>query len=162
MPADILTYSCYLPDLGTLVIRERQQKLLSVVWSDDISVENVVAPPTSQLGRKLTELLYAYVRGERVHFINLPFEMTGSIWMQSVLHVVSKIPYGCTMSYGEVARSLNCPLSSRAVGQALNRNPFCVLIPCHRVIASSGALTGYVGGLKRKAYLLQLEKSQLC
>jgi methylated-DNA-[protein]-cysteine S-methyltransferase len=70
---------------------------------------------------------------------------------------VSAIPYGRTRSYGQLARELGDPGLAQAVGAANGRNPLCVLVPCHRVVAADGNLTGYAGGLWRKRFLLELE-----
>ena len=67
-----------------------------------------------------------------------------------------KVPYGSTLSYGELARQVGCK-SARAVGSAVGRNPVSLLIPCHRIVGSNRSLTGYAGGLERKKYLLELE-----
>ena len=67
-----------------------------------------------------------------------------------------KVPYGSTLSYGELARQVGCK-SARAVGSAVGKNPVSLLIPCHRIVGSSRRLTGYAGGLERKKYLLELE-----
>ncbi len=67
-----------------------------------------------------------------------------------------KVPYGSTLSYGELARQVGCK-SARAVGSAVGKNPVSLLIPCHRIVGSSRSLTGYAGGLERKKYLLELE-----
>jgi methylated-DNA-[protein]-cysteine S-methyltransferase len=71
------------------------------------------------------------------------------------------VGYGRTASYGDLARAIGRPAASRAVGGALNHNPLCVVVPCHRVVAASGALTGYAGGLAAKRLLLQLEAGAL-
>jgi len=76
-----------------------------------------------------------------------------------VLKAVSKIPLGQVRSYAWVAKKIGRPKASRAVGQALNKNPYPIIIPCHRVIGSGGSLGGYAHGIKMKAALLQLEKS---
>lgn len=67
-----------------------------------------------------------------------------------------KVPYGSTLSYGELARQVGCK-SARAVGSAVGKNPVSLLIPCHRIVGSNRSLTGYAGGLERKKYLLELE-----
>lgn len=69
-----------------------------------------------------------------------------------------KVPYGSTLSYGELARQVGCK-SARAVGSAVGRNPVSLLIPCHRIVGSNRSLTGYAGGLERKKYLLELESA---
>ena len=82
-----------------------------------------------------------------------PFQIR--VWME-----VSKIPIGCTLSYGEVAKNIGCG-SPRAVGQALNRNSLPLIIPCHRVVGRDGALTGFSEGVDVKAFLLEMEGVQL-
>ena len=81
----------------------------------------------------------------------------GSPFQQAVWRALLNIPQGQTQSYGELARQLGRPLAARAVGAAVGRNPVSIIVPCHRVVGSSGALTGYAGGLHRKTALLRLE-----
>ena len=85
-----------------------------------------------------------------------PLEPRGTVFQQRVWALLREIPYGETVSYGELARRLSCP-SARAVGAAVGRNPISLLIPCHRVLGAHGRLTGYAGGLWRKEALLRLE-----
>lgn len=100
-----------------------------------------------------------YLTGTRRDF-ELPLDWSSITGFQSdVLHLTYEIPYGEVRSYGEVARALGKPAASRAVGGALARNPMPILIPCHRVVAASGALTGYsaADGITTKSLLLELE-----
>lgn len=100
-----------------------------------------------------------YLAGTRRDF-ELPLDWSSITGFQSdVLHLTYEIPYGEVRSYGEVARALGKPAASRAVGGALARNPMPILIPCHRVVAASGALTGYsaADGITTKSLLLELE-----
>ena len=108
--------------------------------------------------REAWRQLGEYFRGERQSFC-LPMAPAGSPFMQSVWSCLRKIPYGTTQSYRDVARSIGNDKACRAVGMANNRNPIPILIPCHRVIGSSGSLTGYRVGLELKARLLGLEKT---
>ncbi len=89
---------------------------------------------------------------------SLPLEPSGTLFQLSVLAELQKIPYGETVSYGEIAARLGKPQAMRAVGAANGRNPIPVIIPCHRVIGSNGKLTGFGGGLPTKAALLKLER----
>jgi len=89
---------------------------------------------------------------------SLPLEPSGTPFQLSVLEELQKIPYGETVSYGEIAARLGNPQAMRAVGAANGRNPIPVIIPCHRVIGSNGKLTGFGGGLPTKAALLKLER----
>ena len=79
------------------------------------------------------------------------------IFSKKVYAVVCRIPAGKTMTYGEVARRAGKPRAARAVGTIMNRNPIPIVLPCHRVVGSSGSLVGYAGGLERKRLLLELE-----
>ena len=106
--------------------------------------------------RAAVEELRAYFAGERFEF-GLPLAPKGTPFQQAVWLALRDIPYGTTSSYGAVARSIGRPSASRAVGMANSRNPIGIVVPCHRVIGSGGALTGYAGGLDRKRWLLAHE-----
>jgi methylated-DNA-[protein]-cysteine S-methyltransferase len=103
------------------------------------------------------EQLKAYFAGELTSF-DLPLSMDGTGFQQTVWASLQEIPYGQTISYGELARRIGQPTASRAVGLANGRNPVSIVVPCHRVVGSNGSLTGYGGGLDRKRYLLSLEQ----
>ena len=96
-----------------------------------------------------------YLAGERREF-DVPVDAAGSPFQEQVWQLISQIPYGTTVSYGELARELG-GVTAQEVGGAVGRNPVSILIPCHRVVGASGALTGYAGGLRRKRMLLDLE-----
>lgn len=100
--------------------------------------------------------LDAYFGGDLRDF-DLPLAPIGAPFEQRVWRVLRTIPYGTTTSYGAIARGLGAPNAARAVGAANGRNPIAIVIPCHRVIGSTGGLTGYGGGLARKRLLLDLE-----
>jgi methylated-DNA-[protein]-cysteine S-methyltransferase len=103
--------------------------------------------------------LHEYFAGERTAF-ELPLAMTGTPFERRVWDALTCIPYGETLSYGELARQIGQPSAARAVGLANGRNPISVIVPCHRVIGANGTLTGYGGGLERKRILLELEQGQ--
>lgn len=100
--------------------------------------------------------LAEYFAGERRGF-DLPLRYEGTQFQRSVWEELLRIPYGETRSYGRIAALIGRPGASRAVGMACHLNPICVLIPCHRVVSSSGALTGFAEGLEIKARLLETE-----
>jgi methylated-DNA-[protein]-cysteine S-methyltransferase len=104
--------------------------------------------------------LAEYFAGQRRAF-DLPLAMAGSPFQRRVWRALQDIPYGETISYGELARRIGVPSASRAVGVANGRNPVSVIVPCHRVIGADGSLTGYGGGLARKRLLLELEAGVL-
>jgi methylated-DNA-[protein]-cysteine S-methyltransferase len=83
--------------------------------------------------------------------------MRGTAFQKEVWRALQAIPFGKTLSYGEIARQLGRPTANRSVGAANGRNPMSIVVPCHRVIGSSGKLTGFAGGLDAKAHLLNLE-----
>ena len=110
-------------------------------------------PVLAEAGRQLT----AYFDGELTDF-DLPLTLDGSRFQRSVWAGLQDIPYGETISYGELARRIGQPSASRAVGLANGRNPVSIVVPCHRVIGADGSLTGYGGGMDRKRFLLALEQ----
>lgn len=101
-----------------------------------------------------------YCRGERTHF-DLSVAPRGTPFQQKVWRELQSIPYGRTLSYGELARRLGRPGAARAVGRANALNPIPVVVPCHRVIGADGSLTGYGGGMEMKQRLLALEGARL-
>jgi methylated-DNA-[protein]-cysteine S-methyltransferase len=104
--------------------------------------------------------LRAYFAGELTDF-DLPLAPEGTEFQRTVWQRLCDIPYGETISYGELASRIGNPKASRAVGLANGSNPISIVIPCHRVIGSNGKLTGYGGGLPIKEKLLALEQKQL-
>lgn len=111
--------------------------------------------PTLLLAR---DWLDAYFAGERPDIGRVPLDPAGTDFQRRVWQALTGIPYGETLSYGDLAQRLRS--SARAVGAAVGRNPISILIPCHRVLGKNGSLTGYAGGLERKAVLLTLEGAQ--
>jgi methylated-DNA-[protein]-cysteine S-methyltransferase len=111
--------------------------------------------------------LDSYFSGKVPDFMP-PLKPQGSAFQQSIWAILSKIPYGKTVSYGEIARKYNAKnpekhTSARAVGGAVGHNPISILIPCHRVLGAGGNLTGYAGGVDKKIQLLQVEGSlEMC
>lgn len=103
--------------------------------------------------------LAAYFAGELTQF-SLPLAPQGTPFQHAVWQQIAAIGFGRARSYGELAKSLGRPESARAVGAATGRNPLSIIVPCHRVMGASGALTGYAGGLDRKRALLALESNR--
>ena len=108
--------------------------------------------PLAEARRQLRE----YFAGDRREF-DLPLKLSGTDFQVSVLRALQEIPYGETVSYGEIAKQIGRPRAVRAVGAANGRNPLPIVVPCHRVIGSTGDLTGFGGGLDTKEALLRLE-----
>ncbi|MBL7493198.1 methylated-DNA--[protein]-cysteine S-methyltransferase [Frankia sp. AgB1.9] len=103
--------------------------------------------------------LRAYFDGALTAF-DLPLAPRGTPFQQTVWAALREIPYGQTMSYGQLAERVGRPTAARAVGLANGRNPISIIVPCHRVVGSTGDLTGYGGGLDRKRHLLALEAAR--
>jgi methylated-DNA-[protein]-cysteine S-methyltransferase len=115
-------------------------------------IQNATIDPLPAAARQLKE----YFAGKRREF-DLPLRMEGTEFQQRVWRELTKIPFGETRSYGQLAKRLNNPNGSRAVGLANGRNPIAIIVPCHRVIGADGSLTGFGGGLDRKEWLLTHE-----
>lgn len=103
-----------------------------------------------------TGQLAEYFAGDRTRF-DLPLEPRGDAFQARVWDLIAAIPYGQTVTYGDLARELGGTATPKDVGAAVGRNPLSVVVPCHRVVGKDGRLTGYVGGLARKRFLLDLE-----
>jgi methylated-DNA-[protein]-cysteine S-methyltransferase len=108
--------------------------------------------PLKQAKRELRE----YFAGKRKRFA-VALDPEGTPFQRKVWKAISSVAFGNTISYGELARRAGCPGSARAAGAATGRNPLGIIVPCHRIIGSNGALTGYAGGLSKKRALLALE-----
>ncbi len=104
----------------------------------------------------VTEQLESYFLGNLREF-EIPLDLVGSEFQVKVWKALRRIPFGETRTYGEIARAVNQPKATRAVGLANHDNPLAIVIPCHRVIGADGSLTGYGGGIHRKRWLLELE-----
>ena len=109
--------------------------------------------PIAEAAAQLT----AYLAGDRADF-DLPTTPHGDERQHRVWRLLTTIPYGDNVSYGELAAALADGTTAQEVGQAVGRNPLSIVVPCHRVVGSNGQLTGYAGGLKRKQFLLELEE----
>ena len=107
--------------------------------------------------RGVRDQLGEYFAGRRRLF-DIPLALEGTPFQQRVWNALCEIPYGETISYGELARRIGHPSAVRAVGLANGSNPIAIIVPCHRVIGANGTLTGYGGGLPTKARLLDLER----
>lgn len=113
----------------------------------------------SPLSEQVKAQLHAYFGGGRQTF-DLPIRPNGTPFQLAVWEEIAKIPYGEVRTYGQIAAAIGKPNCARAIGQAANRNPIWILIPCHRVVGSNHSLTGYAGGLSMKRALLDLEHSK--
>jgi methylated-DNA-[protein]-cysteine S-methyltransferase len=146
--------------IGPLYLIANEHALIAI---DNVSNE-LYKMATKSSTHKILNLthkqLEEYFSGIRVEF-DLPLEPVGTTFQQKAWKALMKIPYGSVWSYGEQAKFLKSPKASRAVGGANGKNPIPIIIPCHRVIGSTGKLTGYSGGMKMKIGLLKLEGHQI-
>ena len=149
--------------VGLLTVVVSEVGVRAVWWEDDprlggSSSAGESAPDEHQ--RQLLDVamrqLGEYFAGTRSEF-DLPLDPQGTPFQQEVWQVLRGIPFGTTISYGQQAAALGDPNKARAVGAANGRNPISIIVPCHRVVATSGALTGFAGGLSTKAWLLEHE-----
>ncbi len=116
----------------------------------------VLRAPLDEARRELDE----YFAGRRTTF-DLPLDVRVAPFHADVLRELARVPYGRTDTYGSLARKVGRPGAARAVGTVMNRNPIPIVLPCHRIVGATGALTGYAGGLEVKRRLLALEGATL-
>ncbi len=140
--------------LAAILFCDERRSAASQAWKDR-NVERSVPAGSGEHARFALELRQ-YLEGERRDF-TFPVHRTGTDFQQSVLGEVSRVPYGGRATYADIARAIGNPKAVRAVGAANATNPLPLVIPCHRVVGSSEALTGYGGGLDAKRWLLALE-----
>lgn len=146
---NIFFYHTYLGQIG---IAEEDNKVTNVFFTNP---ENYYLKETDIL-KEASRQLYEYLQGKRQVF-SIPLAPNGTEFMKRVWKSLCDIPYGETRSYKDIATDIGNEKACRAVGQANNRNPIPIFIPCHRVIGSNGNLIGYSSGLKIKKLLLQIE-----
>ena len=151
----------YRSSLGNIMLSSESEALTGLFFDGqryfgctlDIQHEERAALPIFDETRRWLDL---YFSGREPDFIP-PISLRGTPFQQRVWKELLAIPYGQTVTYGELARRLGCR-SAQAVGGAVGRNPISIIVPCHRVVGANGTLTGYAGGLDRKRALLELEQ----
>lgn len=150
--------------LGELSLLASEQGLRGVFFEQHRyfnGVQQAQFAPELAILQQTADQLNDYFAGKRRQFdLQLDLQQ-GTVFQQKVWRALAQIPYASTRSYAALAQQIGQHSASRAVGAANGRNPFSIILPCHRVIASSGKLTGYAGGLERKQKLLQFEQSQI-
>ena len=144
--------------LGRMRVEEDARGIASLSFADGVQIPNGAQPAGRYLADAVAQLS-EYFAGKRRAF-DLPLSVSGTDFQRRVWSTLMDIPYGETRSYQEIAEAIGNPKATRAVGMANNRNPICILIPCHRVVGKSGQLVGYAGGLDRKRRLLELESER--
>ncbi|MEN0038045.1 MAG: methylated-DNA--[protein]-cysteine S-methyltransferase [Cellvibrio sp.] len=146
--------------VGQLTLIANDKGLAAVLWENEdpkrVGIDKGDRSDDFPLLLKTAQQLNEYFNGTRKVF-ELPLDFHGTEFQQQVWQALLTIPYGETRSYLQIAQQINNEKSVRAVGAANGKNPISIIAPCHRVIGSSGKLTGFAGGLEAKAFLLQLE-----
>lgn len=151
----------YASQLGTLTLASDGENLIGL-WIAGQKYFAAGTPTNLPVRDDLPVFMQArgwldrYFAGERPEASELPLAPQGSVFRQRVWAILCEIPYGRTMTYGEIAGRLSCK-SAQAIGGAVGHNPISIIIPCHRVLGSSGSLTGYAGGVDKKIWLLRHE-----
>lgn len=157
-----LIYTHMATPVGDLLISTDGQSIQHILFDDGAAAAKLQqyarqgAQPVLQLAEtQLAEYFY----GARQAF-DLPLNAMGTAFQQRVWNALNTIPFGQTWDYAQLAQAIGQPTAARAVGMANGRNPLSIVVPCHRVIGKNGTLTGYAGGLNRKAWLLEHERAE--
>jgi methylated-DNA-[protein]-cysteine S-methyltransferase len=155
-----LAYKVIQSPVGRLKLVASDKALVAILWEKDsprrVRLDDLVANDRHPVLVKTKRQLGEYFAGERKTF-SIDLDMRGTRFQKDVWDALLAIPFGETRTYGQLAKQLGNPRATRALGAANGRNPISIVVPCHRVIGSSGNLTGFAGGLETKARLLGLE-----
>ena len=152
----MINYFCYDTEIGTIKISEKEGKIIGPVFSDS-KKENEIERETDYIRRTYLQLK-EYLSGKRKSF-DIEIEMIGTEFQKKVWKELLNIPYGETRSYKDIATVIGNEKACRAVGNANNKNPIAIIVPCHRVVGSNGSMTGYAGGIDIKEKLLKIENN---
>lgn len=166
LPDSDVSYALHDTPIGTMLLAVAHGRVVASSFGDEETMTNRLARTISpRVLRKPSAVddvrrqLDEYLAGRR-HAFDLEVDLALATPFQRLVlgDLRTYTSFGHTTTYGELARELDRPKAARAIGTALGANPVCVLLPCHRVVGASGALTGYAGGLEAKAFLLNLER----
>jgi methylated-DNA-[protein]-cysteine S-methyltransferase len=156
----MISYTEYSSPLGQLIIAATERGVCGLYFEQHKYfagpqgwVRNDQQPHLRQAVAQLDE----YFANTRSAF-DVALDLKGTSFQQAVWRALRALPFGVTTSYGDIARRLGKPRAVRAVGTAIGRNPVSIIVPCHRVLGASGALSGYAGGVERKQFLLEHER----
>ena len=153
-------YKTFPSPVGVLTLVASDKGLAAILWENDkpgrVRLGEMIEDADHPVLLETEQQLGAYFAGTLTAF-TVPLDFAGTDFQKSVWQALLTIPFGETRSYTEIARQIGRPGAVRAVGAANGRNPISIIAPCHRVIGSNGALTGFAGGLEAKALLLELE-----
>jgi methylated-DNA-[protein]-cysteine S-methyltransferase len=154
------SYKLFDSPVGELKLVASEKGLVAILWPDDnparVRLNSLIADTENPILLEAERQLRAYFAGNLKEF-TLPLDPHGTAFQKRVWDALLTIPFGETRSYAQIARQIGTPTAYRAVGAANGRNPLSIVAPCHRVIGTNGALTGFAGGLATKQKLLALE-----
>jgi methylated-DNA-[protein]-cysteine S-methyltransferase len=149
--------------VGALTLVASDKGLVAILWEEDdparVRLSSREERPDHPMLAQTAQQLTAYFAGTLQDF-TVPLDFRGTDFQQKVWAALCAIPFGETRSYGDIARAIGQPTASRAVGAANGRNPISIIAPCHRVVGTNGALTGFAGGVEVKRWLLDFEQSR--
>ena len=151
----IIHTGCFESPIGWMQIGSSEEEISMICFTENYDRNQTVS---TLLIREMVDQLKAYFEGRLYHF-DIPFRQEGSAFQQKVWTKLKDIPFGTTITYSELAKEMGKPDATRAVAAANGKNKLNILIPCHRVIGTKNKLTGYNGGIERKRWLLQHERS---
>jgi methylated-DNA-[protein]-cysteine S-methyltransferase len=148
----------YESPVGIIEITGSEEAIYTILFSEKEKVEHKISAETPKVLEESLKQLDEYFKGERQEF-TIPYYMEGTDFQKKVWTALIQIPFAETGSYKDIAVSVGNEKAVRAVGMTNGKNKLSIIVPCHRIIGSNGKLTGYAGGLWRKEWLLQHEKS---
>jgi methylated-DNA-[protein]-cysteine S-methyltransferase len=158
-----MTSYCHLkhPLIDELLLIARPTELVGIYFADWKHTPAIQSDwkldPKQPVLKETAKQIHDYLNGHRTKF-SIPLHFEGTDFQCKVWEQLQSIPFGETISYSELAKRAGNPKAVRAAGSANGKNPFCIIVPCHRVIAKDGTIGGYAGGLARKRHLLAVEK----
>ncbi len=159
-----LTRSTVESPIGLLRLIGSDAGLRAILWPDEregrVTFDETIIDGEHPVLTETAAQLASYLAGNR-HDFDVLLDPVGTDFQREVWAGLQEIPYGETQTYGELADSLERPGAARAVGAATGRNPISIVIPCHRLVGSTGALTGFAGGIESKRWLLNHESNSL-
>lgn len=158
--------SKYSSPIGEIILLSDGENLTGLyIKGQTVNVNKVIHDERLEIFGKVKKWLDEYFSGKQPK-IELPIKLKGSKFREEVWKILLEIPYGKTMTYGDIAKKIASKrnikkMSAQAVGGAVGHNPISIIVPCHRVIGSDGSLTGYAGGINLKIKLLEIEKVEI-
>ncbi len=157
-------YSFHQTSIGELLLTARDGNLTGLYFADQAHAprpgRDWLRQDDAAIFLRARQQVDEFIEGDRKNF-DLPLALHGTPFQVRAWQEIARIPFGQTISYGELAARAGAPRAVRAAGAAAGRNPLCWIVPCHRVVGKDGRLTGYAGGISRKRLLLDFEAGRI-